>query len=230
MGEALLWGLAAGAALVFGGVVALFTEMSPRLLGLLLGFGAGAFISAVAYELIQEATTVAGGSGRVASGLAVGAVLSFVVATRADRSADSGGGILPGIVISVVPEAVIIVGALLLGHGVDVAVIAAVALCGLPEAVAATERLQQQGMPPSRIVLLWVGMALLVGISAAVGYTLLEGAAPGAVSFVLALGGGVVLTQLVAVMIPEASSLSGRSVGLAATAGFALSVALVGLG
>ena len=46
----------------------------------------------------------------------------------------------------------------------------------------------------------------------------------------LALGGGVVLTQLVAVMIPEASSLSGRAVGLAATAGFALSVALVGLG
>ena len=229
MGEALLWGLAAGAALVAGGLVALFTEMSPRLLGLLLGFGAGAFISAVAYELIGGATSVAGRSGRVASGLAVGAVLSYAVATRADRSADLGGGILPGIVISVVPEAVIVVGALLLGHGVDIAVIAAVALCGFPEAVAATERLQKQGMSPSRIVLLWVGMALLVGISAAVGYTLLEGVSPGAVAFVLALGGGVVLTQLVAVMIPEASSLSGRAVGLAATAGFALSVALVSL-
>ena len=230
MGEALLWGLAAGAALVAGGLVALFTEMSPRLLGLLLGFGAGAFISAVAYELIGGAATVAGRNGRVASGLAVGAVLSYVVATRADRSADSGGWILPGIIISVVPEAVIVVGALLLGHGVDIAVIAAVALCGFPEAVAATERLQEQGMSPSRIILLWVGMALLVGISAAVGYTFLEGAEQGAVAFVLALGGGVVLTQLVAVMIPEASSLSGRAVGLAATAGFALSVALVSLG
>ena len=229
MGEALFWGLAAGAALVLGGVVALLTDPSPRLLGLLLGFGAGAFISAVAYELIDLATTVGGGSGRVASGLAVGATLSYLVARRADRLAGSREGVLPGIIISVVPEAVIVVGALLLGHGVDIAVIAAVALCGFPEAVAATERLQEHGMAPSRIILLWVGMALLVGLSAAVGYTLLEGAQQGAVAFVLALGGGVVLTQLVAVMIPEASSLSGRAVGLAGTAGFALSVALVGL-
>ena len=137
---------------------------------------------------------------------------------------------LPGIVTSVVPEAVIIVGALLLGHGVDRAVIAAVALCSLPEAVAATERMQRRGTPPARIVVIWLGMALLVGVSTAVGYSVLQDAASTTVAFVLALAGGVVLTQLVAVIIPEESALSGRLVGLAATAGFALSVALVGIG
>jgi hypothetical protein len=46
---------------------------------------------------------------------------------------------------------------------------------------------------------------------------------------VLALAGGIVLAQLVAVMIPEANRRSGRSIGLTAVFGFGLSVALVGL-
>ncbi len=128
-----------------------------------------------------------------------------------------------------VPEAVIVVGALLVGHGVDRAVIAAVALCSLPEAMGATELMQGRGTRPGRIILIWLGMALLVGVSTAIGYSLLDDAAPGAVAFVLGAAGGVVLSQLAAVMIPEASSLSGPSVGLAAAAGFALSVTLVGL-
>ena len=230
MGEAFLWGLAAGGTLAVGGTLALVVHVPERLLGLMLGLGAGALISAVAYELIAEATTVGWGSGRVAAGLALGATATFVVATRMDRSEGSSGPMLPAIVTAVVPEAVIIVGALLLGHGVDRAVIAAVALCGLPEAMEATEQMQRRETPAWRIVLIWVGMALLVGVSAEVGYSLLDEAAVTTVAFVLALAGGVVLTQLVAVLIPEASSLSGRSVGLAATAGFAISVALVGLG
>ena len=64
--------------------------------------------------------------------------MSFLVAMRANRSDGAGDALLPGIVISVVPEAVIVVGALLLGQGVDRAVIAAVALCSLPEAMGAT--------------------------------------------------------------------------------------------
>ncbi len=230
MSEALYWGLVAGGTLAVGGALALVFHPPERFLGLLLGLGAGALIGAVAYELIEEATSVASGSGRVAAGLALGAVVSFLVATRADRVDGSGGALLPGIVVSVVPEAVIIVGALLLGHGVDRAVIAAVALCSLPEAVAATERMQRRQTPPARIVVTWLLMAALVAVSSAIGYSLLDDASESTLAFVLALAGGVVLTQLVAVMIPEASSLCGRSIGLAGTAGFALSVALVGLG
>jgi zinc transporter, ZIP family len=229
VGEALIWGLLAGAALALGGVLPLMVDLSDRLVGLLLGLGAGALISAVAYELIGEATAAAGGSGRVATGLAIGAVLSFLVATRVDRGGQSTGSVLPSIVISAVPESVIIVGGLLVGHGIDVAIIAAVALCSLPEAVAATERLQKAGAPVRHIVQIWIGMASLAGVTAAAGYALLDHAPPHTTSFVLALAGGVVLAQLVAVMIPEAYRRSGRSIGLTAVFGFCLSVALVGL-
>lgn len=230
MGDALLWGLVAGSAFVLGGVLRLVSDLSDRWLGLLLGFGAGALLSAVAYELIEGAALAAGGSGRVAAGLALGAILSYMVTMRAHYTERSSGALLVSIAVSAVPEAVIIVGSLLLGHGVDVAVVAAVALCSFPEAVAATGRLVRYGNPKGRILAIWVGMWLLVGISAAIGYTLLDGAAPTAMAFVLALAGGAVLTQLVAVMIPESHSLGGPATGMAAVLGFALSAALVGVG
>ena len=55
MTEAFLWGALAASSLVIGGVVALAFRVSGRVLGLILAFGAGVLISAVAYELVEEA-------------------------------------------------------------------------------------------------------------------------------------------------------------------------------
>ena len=55
MGEAFFWGLLAGSSLVIGGLIALTGLVRTRLLGLVMAFGAGVLISAVAYELVQEA-------------------------------------------------------------------------------------------------------------------------------------------------------------------------------
>jgi zinc transporter, ZIP family len=52
---ALGWGLVAGSAFVIGGVHALRVVLSSRAVGLLMGFGSGALIAAVAYELVDEA-------------------------------------------------------------------------------------------------------------------------------------------------------------------------------
>jgi ZIP family zinc transporter len=54
MGEAFVWGLVGGSSLVIGGVVALRVAITRRLLGLIMAFGAGVLISAVAYELVHE--------------------------------------------------------------------------------------------------------------------------------------------------------------------------------
>ena len=50
MGEAFLWGIVAGSSLVVGGVIALRLSISQRLLGLIMAFGSGVLISAVAYD------------------------------------------------------------------------------------------------------------------------------------------------------------------------------------
>jgi ZIP family zinc transporter len=56
VGEALFWGLlASSSSLLVGGLLALRVRIHRGLLGLIMAFGAGVLISAVAYELRPEA-------------------------------------------------------------------------------------------------------------------------------------------------------------------------------
>ena len=84
MSGALLWGLAAGSSLLIGGILALEVRIDRRVLRLVMAFGAGVLISAVAYELVQEAFHVGAGSGGVAFGLFAGAAGTWVWRRRSD--------------------------------------------------------------------------------------------------------------------------------------------------
>ena len=85
MGEALLWGLVAGSSLPVGGALALSLPISRLALGLIMAFGAGVLISAVAYDLVDEAVTTSAGSGGVGLGLFAGALTFFVGDAIIDR-------------------------------------------------------------------------------------------------------------------------------------------------
>lgn len=68
MGSAVLWGSVAASSLVIGALAGLAARWPPRLVGLVLAFGAGALISAVSFELAAEGGKV-GGYPAVAVGL-----------------------------------------------------------------------------------------------------------------------------------------------------------------
>ena len=53
--ESTLWGLVGGSSLVLGGVLALVTTWSPRVIALVMAFGSGVLISAVSFDLVAEA-------------------------------------------------------------------------------------------------------------------------------------------------------------------------------
>jgi ZIP family zinc transporter len=57
--------------------------LSNRIIGLIMGFGAGALISAIAYELVPESAV---GGWRMAVGFALGAVAFFVGDWLVDRT------------------------------------------------------------------------------------------------------------------------------------------------
>src|SRR5256885_10153520 len=82
---AFAWGFLAASSLIVGGAVALRYRIDDRALGMLMAFGSGVLISAVAYELVQEAFDTAGGSGRVALGLAVGSLTFYAGDALVDR-------------------------------------------------------------------------------------------------------------------------------------------------
>jgi len=85
MAASFFWGLLAGSSLVIGGLLALLLPIPRRVLGLVMAFGAGVLISAVAFELVEEAFATGGGKGRVAFGLLVGSLVFFLGDLLIDR-------------------------------------------------------------------------------------------------------------------------------------------------
>jgi ZIP family zinc transporter len=66
------WGFVGGAALLIGALLGIYLPVSARLIGLVMAFGAGVLISAVAFELAEEAYQRSGGTA-VVLGLLAGA-------------------------------------------------------------------------------------------------------------------------------------------------------------
>ena len=244
MGAAFLWGVLAASSLLVGGVIALRFDIGLRALGLVMGFGSGVLISAVAYELVDEAFATAETGNWVAIGLFAGCGTFFLGDSLIDRfggadrkkgagtAAAAGGSALAivlGIVLDGVPESAVIGLGLLGGTGVSAAMLAAVFLSNLPEAVAATSGLTRSGWSGRNVLALWLGVALVSGLASLAGYAFLDDASPDTIAFVLAFAGGAILTMLADTMMPEAFEHGGRLVGVFTTLGFALAFAISAL-
>jgi zinc transporter, ZIP family len=242
VGEAFLWGLLAASSLLIGGLLVLRVRIGDRALGLIMAFGAGVLISAVAYELVDEAFTTGKGASGVASGLAAGALVFFAgdsIIDRmggADRKSMAGGheagtalAIVLGIVLDGIPESAVIGLTVLQGGSVSAAVLVAVFLSNLPEAIAATTGLRISGWATRHIIGLWLLVMLASALASLAGYGLFGDASPSTVAFVLSFAAGAILTMLADTMMPEAFARGGNLVGLATTLGFGLAFAISAL-
>lgn len=89
MAAAFGWGTLAASSLVIGALIALWFRISLRVIGLIMGFGAGVLISAVAFDLVQEATEKSSGSGWAIAGIFAGCLVFFGGDLLIDRL---GGG------------------------------------------------------------------------------------------------------------------------------------------
>ena len=150
----------------------------------------------------------------------------------AGRKASSGeqveGNTLPivlGTVLDGVPEAIVL-GVSLLSGGISVAMLCAIFISNLPEAIAGTTGLLAAGWRRGRILALWVTVAVVSGLACALGYGLLDTADPRTIAFIQAFAAGALLTMLADTMMPEAFEHGGRAVGLWTTLGFAVAFAL----
>jgi zinc transporter, ZIP family len=235
------WGVLASSSLLIGAALALRWTIPPKVLGLVMAFGVGVLISAVAYELVHEAFAVSDGERGVAGGLAAGALAFYVgdrLISRSEGEERPSGNrskgasarpIILGIVLDGIPESIVIGVGLLVGEGVSVAMLAAVFLSNLPESLAATSGLRATGWTTPRILGLWTGVVTVAGIAAMVGYGLFDSVSRRGLAFTLAFAGGAVLTMLANTMMPEASEYGGREAGLVTTLGFGLAFFLTTL-
>jgi ZIP family zinc transporter len=232
------WGLLGASSLLIGAVAGLVFRIPGRVVGLILGFGAGTLISAVAFELTEEAYRL-GGADTVTLGLALGALTYFTgdellarrgaeerMSMRGEPHADSSTALVFGAVLDGIPESAVIGLSLLAGGGVAVPVLAAVFLSNLPESISSSTGMRKAGAGTGHVLRVWVAVTLVSGVAAALGYALLDGASNDWIGLIQAFAGGAVLTMLADTMMPEAFKEGGRAAGLLTVLGFALAYLL----
>lgn len=242
MAASFWWGFLAAATLIAGGAVALRWRIGERTLGLVMAFGSGVLISAVAFELVTDAWDRAAGHGSVALGLFAGSLTFWAGDVLIDRMGGahrkhSGGrqaegsalAIVLGIVLDGIPESIVLGLTLVVEGSVSVAFLVAVALSNVPEAFAASSGLVSAGWKRAHVYALWLGVALVSGLAALFGYAVFDSASNVTVAFVLSFAAGAILTMLADTMMPEAFEHGGRLVGVVTTVGFALAFAISSL-
>ena len=234
MAAAFGWGTLAGSSLVIGALIALRIQIGLRAIGLIMGFGAGVLISAVAFDLVEEAAEMSG-QGAVIGGIFAGCAVFFVGDWLIDRYGgserkDATGGqesgsalaIVLGTVLDGVPESMVIGLTIFEGGAVGAAFLAAVFISNLPESISATSGLVSSGWKKARILWMWSAMALVSGLASLARIGLFQDSSPDTVAFVLAFAAGAILTMLADTMMPEAFEHGARLVGVVTTLGFVI--------
>jgi ZIP family zinc transporter len=243
MAAAFGWGTLAGSSLVIGALIALWFRISLRVIGLIMGFGAGVLISAISFDLIGEAADTSLGSGAVALGLFAGCAVFFagdLLISRlggSDRKDATGGqedgsplAIVLGTVLDGIPESMVIGLTIYKGGEVGAAYLAAVFISNLPESISSTTGLASGGWKRSRILWMWVAIALISGLASLAGYGLFQDSSPDTIAFVLAFAAGAILTMLANTMMPEAFEHGGKLAGVVTTLGFSVAYTIHSLG
>lgn len=245
--QAGFWGFVAGAALLIGAAVAYFTQVPQRLIAAVMAFGSGVLISALSFELMDEAYRK-GGFGATAigflSGAAVYTLANWLLARygakhrkRSDgkqpsEQEDSGSGaaIAVGALLDGIPESIVIGLSMLKGGTVSTVAVIAIFLSNIPEGLSSAAGMKKAGRSAAYIFGVWGAIAVASGIASLVGYTVFRGFSAGIVAATTAIAAGAILSMLVDTMIPEAFEQTHDFAGLITVAGFLAAFVLSKMG
>ncbi|MBT2484134.1 MULTISPECIES: ZIP family metal transporter [unclassified Microbacterium] len=231
MAEAVLWGVVAASPLFVGAVLALIRKWPPRWLGIVLGFGAGALMASIAFELWEEGIELAG-PVPLLIGVVAGA-FSYYIADRileareAKAKGQAGGGQLAvGALLDGIPEQLVLGIGLASGEPVSVALVVAILVSNLPESIGSASDLRESGMSRGKVLLLWGAVAVVCALATVGGFAVASVTGDAFRSAASGFAAGALLVMLVDSMIPEAQSKAKQATGLATVLGFALAAGL----
>jgi ZIP family zinc transporter len=227
---ALGWGAVAAFSLVLGALLGVMREWPQRTVGLVLAFGAGALVSAVSFELAQEGLKV-GSPLAVAVGLAAGALVYYALDELIDHRHGGGAGpaLALGAFLDGIPEQAVLGIGIATGEGVSVALLVAIFVSNLPEAIGSASEMHRSGTPRAAIVRLWALVAAICVLATVAGYAVADAAGGDFKAAINGFAAGALLVMLVDSMIPDAHKLAGRTAGLVTTLGFAVAAGMSNL-
>lgn len=229
MVEAVVFGVVASSALVAGSLVGCWWKAPDAVQGALLAFASGALITALAFDLFQDAFEL-GGAWRAGIGLFCGATVFIAVDAwldrrmkrRAERGAAVGLALLAAVTLDGLPENLAL-GVTLVGPAGSLTLLVAIFASNLPESMAGAIAMREGGRSPAFVLGLWTAAAVVLALAVVVGFGALRGVEEETFALPLAFAGGAVLASLADTLMPEAYREAGPATAFATTLGFLLS-------
>lgn len=226
--QAFALGGIAQSSLLLAGLAVYWVRPSAKVIGCLAGFGAGALVAAVSFDLIPQALEL--DDWQTALWLLIGALV-FVVAdrfveTRFGEGEDAGPlGIVVGSVVDGVPESLIFGIQIATGQMLSAAFIGAVFISNLPQALAPSAALATSGWSKAKMAGMWGMVVMSCAVTALLGYV--GGIALGSSGDrAAALAAGGLLAMLTDSLMPYAFQKAGAQAGVWTVVGFAASLAV----
>ena len=236
------WGLAAASGVLGGAILGLVTHLPHRAIAAIMSLGAGVLLSVASIEIASEALMQAGAAstvGGIVAGAATLSIANAALATARDRkrcgeckpqpseaeAPGSGNSIALGTALDAVPEALVL-GLTLRASGPDLALVVALGLSNLPEALSGTIGMRLAARSSTYVLSLWSGIALGTAATTALAFHLLSDLGPDVTAILEAYGAGALIAMVAETMIPEAFHNGPRYSGVLAAAGFAALILL----
>jgi zinc transporter, ZIP family len=217
--QAATYGLMVGGTLVLGALIATQTRFPRAASGVLLAVASGALMAAVAFELIGK-PLVEVGPWLVGGGLFAGAAVFLAVDAWVQQHESQGAGLLAGVVLDGVPEN------LALGSTLGPAILVAVLLSNLPEAIGGSRDMEEDGWSRTKIVSIWSASAVLLTVTVIVGWLIADLVGDEPLAVLRAFAGGAVLASLLTEAVPQAYDQGPIWGAFAGVAGFFVSALL----
>ena len=235
MAMAFFWGGLAAASLLVGYALA-WKGLSNKIIGLIMAVGAGALISAIAYELIPESKF---DSIRMALFFAIGALAFFGAdwwidsrggskrkGIKKGETKGSGSAIFIGTLMDNIPESIILGLGLATGGVINISFLAAVFVSNLPEGLAGSVNLFSAGYSKKRIFWMQFTIVIISAFCALLGYFLVKNIPTIDGRYVQSFAAGAMLTMLADAMMPEAFQHGGKLAGIFTVLGFLIAAML----